>query len=396
MLDFLDYKFDVLTLIIVICAGIFLLYRLLYWIIIYGRLSAHFKKERKHKKTVDLEKTEPIGVSVVMVTNNNAEALKDGLLHILEQDYPLFEVVVVNENSNDDTEFVLYVLKQNYPNLTVVNLGKNDNKFESYKFSLSIGIRSAKYEKILLTDVSCTPKGYDWISTMMNPVNIYPNTKIVTGMVLRKVKKGFTGRLIRFDEVMSYMNLFAFTLAGKAYTSTGRNMIYDRQWLIKKGGFINQYGINCNQEDYFVQKHAKKKNTKIVYDRKARMYLPEYSDFSTFVRVKFAESLSKKQLKKMYKILLASNPLSGFLYYGLIIVGCIFGFPWQYAAVATLLMWIVQILMVKSSAKNLHVRKVWLVAPLFEMFFFFFNFMIRVRVLFFRKKEKKIRWDNKK
>ncbi len=177
MLDFLNYRLDLIDLVLLVCVGVVFIYQIAYNII----CLCNFNKKKRTPTTSNNKQ----GVSVIIVTNNSADALKTGLLQILEQDYPLFEVVVVNENSTDDTEFVLYVLKKNYSNLTVINLGKNDNNFESYKFSLSIGIRSAKYSYCLLTNVSCTPQGYNWLDKMMEPVNSNNQCKIVTGIVSR-------------------------------------------------------------------------------------------------------------------------------------------------------------------------------------------------------------------
>ena len=389
MLDFLNYKFDLLSIILAGAAVIMLLYQCIFYVLFLMYNVLHKNKEHS---TYNIENSKYKGVRVIVITNNNADALRESLLQVLEQDYPLFEVVVVNENSTDDTEFILYVLKENYPNITVINLGKYDNKFESYKFCLAIGIRSAKYPTVLLTDVTCSPKSYDWITKMMAPVNADSKTKIVTGLCLREKNKGLAGALEQYDEGLSYMNLITYTSLGNPYTSCGMNMCYDKSFFINNSGFIPQYSLNCNQEDYFVSHHANKHNTSLVTDKESFVYLPAYSSFAAFFRVKFASSLSKKVLKLKDKILLSLLPVSTFLYYALIVLLLIFSFPWQYIVLSVVIKWISQVIIYKKCMAKLEIKKNWIFVPLFEIFFLFFNFIIRVKVLFYRKREKKIKW----
>jgi len=385
MLDFLTYRLDLITLIILITTGVIFAYQIAYNII----CLSNFNRKTNHPNISDNKQ----GVSVIIVTNNSADALKTGLLQILEQDYPLFEVIVVNENSTDDTEFVLYVLKKNYTNLIVINLGKNDNNFESYKFSLSIGIRSAKYSYCLLTNVSCTPQSYNWLDKMMNPINTNNQNKIVTGIVLReKSKYALLNAMIKYDESINCVNLISYTNLGNAYTSCGMNMIYAKDFFISQGGFIAQYTKMCNQEDYFVHRYSTKKNTTTVVDKEARLLLPAINSFKTFFRTKFATSLSHKSLKNRSKILLASNPLASFLFYILLVILFFFSFPWQYILIFIVAKWISQIVFCTKQRQKTFAKKIVWIAPFMEIFFFFFNFIIRVRVLFYRKREKKIRW----
>ncbi len=390
LLDFLNYRPQLPVLVLLIVCGAMLLVQLIYYFVVYGGMLRHIRKSKKHPIQPVTEKQ---GVSIVLVANNNGEALRDGLLQFLEQDYETFEVVVVNENSSDDTEYVLFILKENYPNLTVINLGKNDNKFDSYKFSLSIGIRSAKYSNVLLTNVASKPKGFNWLSEMMNPVNGNQNIKITSGICLREESKGLRKSIERYSQARNYIKLISFTLAGNVYSACGMNMIYDKDFFISKSGFIPQYAINCSQEDYFVHRHGTKTNTAMVLNEHSFVWLPKYDSFSTFVRMRVAESFSHKVLAMKDRFLLTLNPLAAFLFYAFAGVLLFMGFPWQYIVVAVLIKWISQITVYKKCTNRLTIKKGWFFVPFMEIFFFFFDAVIKLKTLFYRKKEKKIRWD---
>ena len=109
-------------------------------------------------------------VSVVLTAQNDAEKLRANLLYILEQDYPTFEVVVVDYRSTDDSKFVLQMLSQSYDKLKVVRLDANANGYYGKKYPFSIGIKSARYDLLLLTDPECLPKdvtNFCWIREMV-------------------------------------------------------------------------------------------------------------------------------------------------------------------------------------------------------------------------------------
>lgn len=392
MLDFLNYKLTIPALIGVIIGGYLLVSQVFYYIIVYGKLLSYFHKKKKESLQDNTPSTLQ-GVSIVLTTNNNAEALKERLIQILEQEYPLFEVIVVNENSTDDTEFILYVLKENYPNLTVINLQENANNFKNNKFSLAIGIRSAKYDYVLLTNVVCKPISYNWLSLMMQPINLDTNKKILSGICLREPSKGLTNILEQYDMATSYMNLIPYTLYGNAYTCCGYNMVYNKDFFIDNNGFIAQYSKSCQQEDYFVHRFSNKKNTGIVATKESVLYLPKYTNFKAFLSLKLSNSLSKKELYFKDKLLLSLLPINAFLFY-LCCVGLIFvGLPWQYIVLSCVIKWIVQIIYYNKCTKQLNIHFLWPLTPLWEIIFFFINFVIRLKVLFHRQKRVKIKWD---
>ena len=124
------------------------LIEMLYYLIVFIRVG-------RRKKQVPYNPVVP--VSVVICAKNEAENLRTRLVHVLEQDYPDFEVVVVNDQSTDDTEMILDEYKQKYPNLYVTEISHNTQFRQGKKLALTIGIKAAKNEWLLLTDADCMP-----------------------------------------------------------------------------------------------------------------------------------------------------------------------------------------------------------------------------------------------
>ena len=96
-------------------------------------------------------------ISVIICAKNELQNLRSHLLKILEQNYPEFEVIVVNDQSNDGSAIFLKELDKEYKHLVLVTIEKHINNHMGKKFALTLGIKTAKYEHLLLTDADCSP-----------------------------------------------------------------------------------------------------------------------------------------------------------------------------------------------------------------------------------------------
>ena len=115
--------------------------------------------------------------------------------------------MVVNDQSNDRTSELLNEFKKTYSRLTVVEINENVNHVVGKKFALTLGIKTAKYENLLLTDADCYVTTNNWISSMSNNFN---HSDIILGYGSYKKEKGLLNKLIRFDTFLIAIQYFSF------------------------------------------------------------------------------------------------------------------------------------------------------------------------------------------
>ena len=257
--------------------------------------------------------TEQPPVSVVISARNEYHHLKKNLPAILEQKYPDFEVVVVNHASDDETADYLKELQNNYPHLKVVTIARDLNFFHGKKFPLSIGIKSASHEILLLTDADCKPASPHWISRMASNYN--DKTEVVLGYGPYVKEKGFLNRLIRYDTFMVALQYLSFALAGKPYMGVGRNLSYRKSLFLKNKGFISHYSMASGDDDLFISEVARKGNTRVELSPEAFVFSEPKHHFSEWLRQKRRHLTTAKKYKPKYKILLGTYSLSLGLYY---------------------------------------------------------------------------------
>lgn len=161
-------------------------------------------------------------LSVIMAVYDNARELEENLPDFLMQEYePGYEVIVVDESSTDDTEDVLKRFKQDYPHLYTTFLPKPNQNIIRRKLALTIGVKAAKNEWIILTDINAKPVSSEWLKEIAEAID---NT---TDMLLGYYKKGEI-RLQAFEEIEQSQRLVRKAERKRADGHKGKHLRYLR------------------------------------------------------------------------------------------------------------------------------------------------------------------------
>lgn len=370
-MDFLEYQFDTVGIIFAIGLITLVLFQVLYYIIVYGRTCFHKspKEELEHFPSV----------SVVICAKDDAYNLEKRLPFILEQQYPNFEVVVVNDASKDESEYVLRVLQEIYPHLNVVRLYENVNRFLGKKYPISIGIKSAKNEIILLTEADTQPSGYNWITEMVK--GFEPKTQMVIGHSIYESKNTFISSLIQYEHQTSSMNYLGNAILKNPYMGTGKNLAFTKKMFFAVNGFIPQYNIPVGEDQVFVNKYANSKNTKVVLTKDSISQTAPKEKFYEWMIQKKRNYRSLSYFKLKDKLTVSLMPITTVLLYSLIAISIIYKFPWQYAVMALMIKYTIQIIIYFKTSRKLGTKQVAFLSPLYEIIFLPFNTIIRISSL---------------
>ena len=346
-----------------------------YWLV-FSRLA--FFRQGKQEVT---EKKEP--VSVIICAKNEYHNLVRFLPQILEQDYPDYEVVVVNDASDDDTFYLLRELSEKYPRLSVVNIAQNLNFFTGKKFPLSIGIRSARHEIVLLTDADCFPAGPNWIESMQSAFT--GKTDIVLGYGPYAPQPGLLNLLIRFDTLMVAVSYMSLALAGMPYMGVGRNLAYRKSLFFKAGGFIEHYKVSSGDDDLFINQVSTGSNTRIQTKAEAYTFSKSKQSFSSWFRQKRRHLTTGGLYRTQHKIVLGLFSFTQLLFFVLLIALAILGVDWMLLTGIFVIRLISQLIIIKKSMIRLNEKHFFLLSPVFEIILMLINLILGISGLFSRK-----------
>lgn len=334
-----------------------LIIQLAYYWIVFSRLA--YFKQKKQRVPRNLPP-----VSVVIAAHNEYYHLKENLPSILEQDYPNFEVVLVNHASNDETASLLTELSRKYKKLKVITIERDLNFFHGKKFPLSIGIKSAAHDLLLLTDADCKPVSPLWIKKMA--VNYKKDTEVVLGYGPYETKKGLLNRIIRYDTFMIAMQYLSFAKGGSPYMGVGRNLSYRKELFYRNKGFVSHYNIASGDDDLFIGAVARKGNTKVELAPESFVYSEPKQSFKAWRTQKRRHLSTGRMYKRKIKFLLGTFSLSMIAFYLTLIF---FLISWQMLYLvlgAWLLRVITQLIIHKSVLKRLNEKHLLLFSLMWE------------------------------
>lgn len=313
-------------------------------------------------------------VSVVICARDEASNIVKNLPGVLVQQYPTtHEVILVNDNSQDETKYLLEELKRSFKHLNPVELTQEAKMIAGKKFPLSMGIRSAKYETLLLTDADCVPATEHWIQKMQDAYT--NNIEIVLGYGAYHKKPGLLNKIIRFETFHSAMQYFSYAIAGLPYMGVGRNLSYKRNVFLRNKGFSSINKIPGGDDDLFINQVATKTNTAIVLDPEAHTLSEPKNRWGDWLTQKYRHYSTAKYYKGSHKFLLLLYSGTQFLIYPLAIAAAIF-FNWWIVLAIVAAKWILQAIVYFKSMKKLNE------ADLFPLFLFFEFWMCIYYILF--------------
>ncbi len=312
-------------------------------------------------------------VSVIICARDEAENLAKNLPGSLVQAYSsTHEVIVVNDNSFDESKYLLEEFERSFRHLKVVELKQEAKLIPGKKFPLSIGIKSAKHEIVLLTDADCVPASELWIDKMQSSYD--DGTEIVLGYGAYHKKRGLLNKLVRWETFHTALQYLSYALAGIPYMGVGRNLSYKKTVFFRHKGFSAFNHVASGDDDLFINTAATKKNTKINIAEDTFTLSEPPASWKQWLKQKSRHYSTAKYYRPLHKFLLGLYSFSHFLYYPLVVATFIF-FSWEWALIVFAARFIVQCLIFYPAMKKLNENDLYFSFFLFDVWMFFYYFI---------------------
>jgi cellulose synthase/poly-beta-1,6-N-acetylglucosamine synthase-like glycosyltransferase len=220
-------------------------------------------------------------VSVVVCAHDEESNIRTLVPMLLRQDYPEFEVIVVDDRSNDGTYDYLLESTRLHPKLKMVRVRFLPEHITGKKYALTLGVKAASFEWVLLTDADCRPVGDQWIRSMASGMTA--NRKIVLGYSPYEREAGYLNTFIRFESLVTAIQYIGSALLGTPYMGTGRNLAYRKSLFLDNKGFHGHLSVTGGDDDLFVNRHADRTNTSVCVGPKSLMRSLPKKTWKTFL-----------------------------------------------------------------------------------------------------------------
>lgn len=361
--------------------GVFLitlLIQLFYYLYYYLRIARY--------KPVSGEAKKMSPVSIVICAKNEAAQLEKFLPRVLEQDYPDFEVIVVNDGSDDGSEDILKLLSNRYSKLYVTAIPQSRTSGYKKKLAVSIGLKAAKNDWVLLTDADCEPVSNQWLKSMQS--HFEEKADFVIGYGGFYPAKGFLNKIIRYDTLTIAMQYISYALAKNPYMGVGRNLAYRKSVFFNNRGFASHLHLASGDDDLFINENATKSNLKVSLQPESFTRSIAKKRFKSWFYQKKRHLSTAKYYKRKHKFSLGNEVFSRMFLYASFITAMFFP-PIMFIVLGGfLLRLLVQYIILFQTAKKLCEKNIFYLGIIFDLFIPIINFMVHFSNLKLRKRKK--------
>lgn len=329
-------------------------------------------------------------VSVIVYSEDDAENLETLLPQILEQDYSgQFEVIVVNDGAVSSTKDVIARLERTYPNLYMTFTPLDSRSLSRKKLAVTLGIKAARYEIVLLTTGNCRVESKTWIKSMAR--HFMQGKEIVIGYATPLIPDDAANpwkRLHAFDQVRTAVEYLSWAIADRPYRGNCHNLAYRRSVFFKNKGFSRALHLKFGDDDVFVNEVANAANTAVELSTASIVEVLEPRPQIAHRNAKLRYDYTAKSLRTWARIFFASCSIAWWVLLGSTVAISLIGYPSLIPLIASCVIWLATALLImfswRKTSRALGSRQLLLTVPWFMTVEPLYNFYYRVKGFFRR------------
>ncbi|HEU5290975.1 MAG TPA: glycosyltransferase [Cyclobacteriaceae bacterium] len=332
-------------------------------------------------------------VSVIVCAHDEEQNLRELVPILLQQKHPAFEIIIVNDRSNDGTyDFLLEETKKvethNNASLRMVHAAAVPAHVNGKKFGITLGIKAAKYDWIVLTDADCRPNSDQWLQSIS--AQCTGDKEIILGYSSYQKEDGLLNLFIRFETLLTAIQYVSYAILGNPYMGVGRNLAYRKSLFLNNKGFNGFLGVTGGDDDLFVNQHAHAKNTAVTLGEESIIYSVPKRTLQEFFNQKVRHLSVGKKYRFKHKLLLGVFSLTQLITWllGLPLLFIFSGYLWVLGAFITRIL-LLSITTYQAARRFGHKFESWSVPLLDFLFVIYYLSTAPVALL-----TKKIRWRN--
>ena len=380
-------------------------FSLFYQLFFFMKIIFHSNNITRNKNVISSFNEKNVGLSIIICAKNELENLKKNLPNIIDQNELSIvfndshfnfksEIIVVNDQSTDDSLNYLQTLEKQHDCLKIVNIDRSVNHSEGKKFALTLGIKTAKFDYLLMTDADCFPKSQNWSNIIFKALLSNNNDlDVILGYSPYRKQKGILNKLIRFDTFVVAQNYLSYALRNLTYMGVGRNLAYKKKIFFDNKGFASHIHIPSGDDDLFIQEVSSDKNIKIgvEFSRDTHMVSEVTNNWKDWIYQKRRHLSTSSFYKIKFKILLMIYPLSQIFFLISLIFAFLFKLNIVFVFTVLFLKLLISYTVNYKSMRTLDVRDLYLLHPFYEVLHLFIQANFVILSIFHKTKK----WNRK-
>lgn len=217
---------------------------------VLGSLINPFLRSLRFQKTETAENQPP--VSILITAHDNLAELERNLPMFLRQQYAAdYQVIVVCQSTDGETQDFLKRTAAENPHLYYTYIPESSRYMSRKKLQITLGVKAAKHEWIILTEPNCRPSNDKWLQTMTRECQD-PNHLVLGYVALDEETKSVR----RFDSIRKAYYVLRRAQQTYGYRSHMPNVAFRKSDFMKEQGYQGNLEYVRGEYDFLVNKYA--------------------------------------------------------------------------------------------------------------------------------------------
>ena len=217
---------------------------------VLGSLINPFLRSLRFQKTGTAENQPP--VSILITAHDNLAELERNLPMFLRQQYAAdYQVIVVCQSTDGETQDFLKRTAAENPHLYYTYIPESSRYMTRKKLQITLGVKAAKHEWIILTEPNCRPSNDKWLQTMVRQCQD-PNHLVLGYVALDEETKSVR----RFDSIRKAYYVLRRAQQTYGYRSHMPNVAFRKSDFMKEQGYQGNLEYVRGEYDFLVNKYA--------------------------------------------------------------------------------------------------------------------------------------------
>lgn len=217
---------------------------------VLGSLINPFLRSLRFQKTETAENQPP--VSILITAHDNLAELERNLPMFLRQQYAAdYQVIVVCQSTDGETQDFLKRTAAENPHLYYTYIPESSRYMSRKKLQITLGVKAAKHEWIILTEPNCRPSNDKWLQTMVRQCQD-PNHLVLGYVALDEDTKSVR----RFDSIRKAYYVLRRAQQTYGYRSHMPNVAFRKSDFMKEQGYQGNLEYVRGEYDFLVNKYA--------------------------------------------------------------------------------------------------------------------------------------------
>ncbi len=235
------------------------------------------KQETTESESIDSdEEAAAVPVTVLITAHDNLPELERNLPMFLNQRYAAdYQVIVVCQSTDGETQDFLKRMAAENSRLYYTFIPESSRYMSRKKLQITLGVKAAKHEWIIMTEPTCKPENEKWLQTMARQCK-EPNHLVLGYVALGNETKGVR----RFENIRKAYYILRRAQNTYGYRTHMPNVAFRKSDFMKNHGYQGNLEYVRGEYDFLVNKYALCGDTAVELDSNGWLTKDEPTDKS--------------------------------------------------------------------------------------------------------------------